>query len=153
MMLAGLWHGAAWRFIIWGGFHGTALVLERALERPGGKDEGRMTLRHAVAVLITFHVVCLGWILFRAESVGQAADVLVGLTNWSSPPRLVTPFLALLIALGMLVQFTPPDTLQRIDRIYHRLPDWAVGILAGAALVMITAIGGDRILPFIYFQF
>ena len=58
-----------------------------------------------------------------------------------------------LIAFGLAIQFTPPDTLQRTDRLYHRLPGWAVGVLIGVTLLVIEAIGGDGAAPFIYFQF
>ena len=58
-----------------------------------------------------------------------------------------------LIAFGLAIQFTPPDTLQRTDRLYHRLPGWAVGVLIGVSLLVIEAIGGDGAAPFIYFQF
>ena len=58
-----------------------------------------------------------------------------------------------LIAFGLLIQFTPGDMLERLDRVYHRIPTWAVGVLAGLALLLMEIVGGDSSAPFIYFQF
>jgi len=58
-----------------------------------------------------------------------------------------------LLAIGMAVQFTPADLLQRLDRVYQRVPVWGVGVLSGGALLLIELIGGDSTAPFIYFQF
>ena len=109
--------------------------------------------RRALAILLTFHFVCLCWIFFRADSATRAGDFLVGLANWSQPASLLTPFLGSLIAFGLLIQFTSPNLLEQLDRIYHRIPTWAVGVLAGIALLLIEAVGGDSSAPFIYFQF
>jgi alginate O-acetyltransferase complex protein AlgI len=158
MLLGGLWHGAAWHFVAWGAFHGGALAVERAAGGGGnGKPDGsrprRSRLRRLLAVAATFHVVCVGWIFFRAESMAHAGYVLAALVSWSRPPRLLTPPLITLIAIGIAIQFTPPDMLERLDRVYHRLPTWIVGVLAGAALLAIEALGGGVSAPFIYFQF
>ncbi len=67
--------------------------------------------------------------------------------------QLVTPFMLVLLAIGMAVQFTPADLLVRLDRLYHRLPTWGVGVLSGAALLLVELLGGDSTAPFIYFQF
>jgi hypothetical protein len=67
--------------------------------------------------------------------------------------ELLNLFLLALIAFGMAIQFTPDDTPQRLDRLYHRLPAWGVGVACGVALLVIEAVGGDGAAPFIYFQF
>jgi D-alanyl-lipoteichoic acid acyltransferase DltB (MBOAT superfamily) len=74
MLLGGLWHGAAWTFVIWGLFHGGWLALHRLLrERQQGRPSGLpRRLTHWLRVLGTFHLVCFGWLFFRAESLGQA---------------------------------------------------------------------------------
>jgi hypothetical protein len=73
--------------------------------------------------------------------------------DWSQPVQLVTPFMLVLLAIGMAVQFTPTDLLQRLDRLYQRLPIWGVGVLGGLTLLLIELVGGDSTAPFIYFQF
>lgn len=68
MLLGGLWHGAAWTFVLWGAFHGVILVIYRALAPNSDKEESRWWL-HAVQSLIMFNIVCLGWLIFRAQNL------------------------------------------------------------------------------------
>ena len=152
MVLGGIWHGAAWKFVIWGALHGGMLAVERAFSR-GVQNAARPPWRRALAILFTFHFVCLCWIVFRADSATRAFDFIAGLANWSQPATLLTPFLGSLIAFGLMIQFTPGDMLERLDYYYHRIPTWAVGVLAGIALLLMEIVGGDSSAPFIYFQF
>jgi D-alanyl-lipoteichoic acid acyltransferase DltB (MBOAT superfamily) len=153
MVLGGIWHGAAWKFVIWGALHGGMLAVERAFSRGVQNVAVRRPWRRALAILLTFHFVCLCWILFRADSATRAFDFIGGFANWSQPVSLLTPFLGSLIAFGLVIQFTPGDMLERLDQYYHRIPTWAVGVLAGIALLLMEIVGGDSSAPFIYFQF
>lgn len=82
MTLGGLWHGAAWTFVIWGMYHGICLILHRefrrwsersaTLNRLKGQPVGRL-----LAVLFTFILVCVGWVLFRAQDLDQAGQILL----------------------------------------------------------------------------
>jgi alginate O-acetyltransferase complex protein AlgI len=162
MVLGGIWHGAAWKFLVWGSLHGGMLALERMVRgaprsagaaADGEEPERRSFLRRALAVLFIFHFVCFCWIFFRADSLARAVEMITSLANWTQPIALLTPFLASLIAFGLLIQFTSPNLLVQLDRIYQRLPTWVVGVLAGVVLLLIEAIGGDGSAPFIYFQF
>jgi len=152
MVLGGIWHGAAWKFVIWGALHGGFLALERATGF--ARDaESKPLWRRALGVLLIFHFVCFCWIFFRAENLTRVWEMLAGLGDWSRPSTLLTPFLLTLIVFGLQIQFTPADTLQEMDRAYHRLPVWLVGVLIGVTVLIIEAIGGDGAAPFIYFQF
>ena len=124
----------------------------RAVPVPAWKASARPLWRRALAILLVFHFVCLCWIFFRADSATRAGEVMAGLANWSQPAKLLTPFLACLIAIGPGAVHRP-DLLERLDRLYHRMPTWAVGVLAGLALLLIEVVGGDSTAPFIYFQF
>jgi D-alanyl-lipoteichoic acid acyltransferase DltB (MBOAT superfamily) len=83
-LLSGLWHGANWTFVVWGAFHGVCVVLG-ALTRPlrdrlwGRWAESRT--RHLLSIAITFHLACLGWVLFRARDLSQAREVFVALAG------------------------------------------------------------------------
>src|SRR5882672_8115549 len=82
MLLGGLWHGASWNFVIWGGIHGGMLALERRL----GKTHPLRRLPPALSVASTFVIVCLSWVFFRAKTLGQALTFfgsLFGLTRVS----------------------------------------------------------------------
>ncbi len=71
MLLGGLWHGASWNFVIWGGFHGTMLAVERLFL---GR-EIRKGLIRIPFVLITFLLICIGWVFFRAKTLDAALYV------------------------------------------------------------------------------
>ncbi|MEO1524576.1 MAG: MBOAT family O-acyltransferase [Planctomycetota bacterium] len=82
MLLGGLWHGAAWNFVIWGLFHGAILIGHRWLlqNAPLIETLGRST--YVFRVLFMFHLTCLGWLIFRVESFGHLTSMLSGLTDW-----------------------------------------------------------------------
>jgi len=147
MLLGGLWHGAAWTFVIWGAMHGLWLAAEHALGRAEPKG-----WRRALAILATFHFVCLTWIFFRAADLGRALDYLQGLAR-PAAPELVTPLVLLLLGLMALGQFLPRDRVERVESAALRLPLLAQGALLGLTLVAIDAMGPEGVAPFIYFQF
>jgi D-alanyl-lipoteichoic acid acyltransferase DltB (MBOAT superfamily) len=79
MFLGGLWHGAGWTFIVWGLFHGVILVVYHAIEAAKGKDyftHHSSMAKHVLFVVILFHLTCISWLLFRAESMQQVGDML-----------------------------------------------------------------------------
>lgn len=151
MLLGGIWHGAAWKFVLWGALHGGGLAVERAMglaDRPRATPWGRI-----LAILIIFHFVCFAWIFFRASSMENALLVLQGLTRWGAPLVLAKPYLLALIALGIAINFTPRNLLDRLEIRIHRWPLVVQGVAAGLIVVLIESMGGDGVAPFIYFQF
>src|SRR5438552_465853 len=106
MLLGGLWHGAAWKFIAWGALHGGGLTVERMLEPWIGR-RALSPVAKIVATLVVFHFVCFAWIFFRAEDFGMAALYIGGLAaGWSGGLQQAGPFVVALIALGLAGQFT-----------------------------------------------
>jgi alginate O-acetyltransferase complex protein AlgI len=148
MLLGGLWHGANWTFIVWGALHGLWLTAEHALLRrePTG-------LRRAAAIFVTFHVVCLAWVFFRAPDLGRALDYLAGFARVTHPAVLVTPLIVGLLLMMAIGQFLPRDRVERAERVAIRLPLAVQGALLGLAIVAIDAMGPEGVAPFIYFQF
>ena len=146
MVLGGLWHGAAWGFVLWGTLHGTCLVIEHQLR---GRVRAPAWLRWA----IVFNVVVFGWILFRAETLELAAEFLSRLTV-AGPATLYTPAVvaAVLVVIGF--QLLPANLL---DRVRFRLaglpaPSLGLGLAVVVALVGAT-VPSEGVPPFIYFQF
>ncbi|MCE3248341.1 MAG: rane bound O-acyl transferase family protein [Geminicoccaceae bacterium] len=84
MLIAGIWHGAGWTFLLWGVLHGIALVMERVLPgRPADPAAGLLAAGlRPFRMALTFAFVCLGWILFRADSLGDAAQIVSALATW-----------------------------------------------------------------------
>ena len=146
MLLGGLWHGAAWPFVLWGGFHGAGLVAERLV---GGRFNFPVWLRWGV----TFHLIVLGWILFRSPSFDGFTEYLSRLAEPGSVTLLSVPAaLAITVVIGG--QLLP-------ERPLHRLQAWASGLppaVAGAALGVLilfvaATVPSQGVPPFIYFQF
>jgi D-alanyl-lipoteichoic acid acyltransferase DltB (MBOAT superfamily) len=150
MLLGGLWHGAAWTFVVWGGIHGVGLSVERAL---GGIRPASAATRW-LARLVTFHVVCFAWIFFRADSLGRAEQVLERLfTAWGQPSPLVTTSVVLAIAVGIGGQYIHPSVLASLLRGFQRLPVLAQAATFGIVLMLVNTLGPEGVAPFIYFRF
>lgn len=87
MLLGGLWHGAAWTFVAWGAFHGIWLILDRFSSSMSSSKASVSSGRKLFRGLITFHFVCVTWLLFRAETMSQVQTMLqalVGRWEWTS---------------------------------------------------------------------
>jgi len=147
MLLGGLWHGASWTFVAWGALHGVVLAIERIF-----KGSRKSLLPGLIGVVVTFHIVCLGWILFRADSFSLALTYLQGLAHWA-PPMVATPFLVGMVGLGLLMHFLPPRALERLGGIVKFAPSPVLGVAVGLLMLVVEAIRPEGIAPFIYFQF
>jgi D-alanyl-lipoteichoic acid acyltransferase DltB (MBOAT superfamily) len=148
MLLGGLWHGASWTFVAWGALHGGVLCLERLW-----KAAGRAVLPTVFGVIVTFHIVCLSWILFRSEDFPQALDFVVGLLRWNMPMTMVTPFLLFMITLGLAIHALPPRLIEAVSVRAQRIPSLAFGVIVALLMLVIEAMRPEGIAPFIYYQF
>lgn len=157
MLLGGLWHGAAWNFVIWGAIHGGVLAIERFMTRWWSSAGHGQLLPSEVSKVLrwlyTFHVVCLAWVFFRAETFSLATTMLGRLTAWGDPTELVSPLLVLVIVAMIASQFVPLSRVRLAEAEYGRLPWWVQGALLGVGLVVIDVLGPEGVAPFIYFQF
>jgi len=157
MLLGGLWHGAAWTYVIWGAYHGALLMVHRAL-RPllaaiTPRSPWGHTLWTATSIAVTFHLVCLGWVVFRAHSLPdllRLLETLVGSHATGLARAWLVP-LALLIAPLALIQLA--QAISRNLMVVLRWP-FAARVATYAALALaIVLVGEDFGAPFIYFQF
>lgn len=140
MLLGGLWHGASWNFVIWGGYHGVLL----ALERKTGREPGWV---------ITFLLVCVGWVWFRAATFSGAMHVLGQMFHGSAWGRWQVPvWLLLLTALAFVAAL-----LEEHSAWFDRLalaPAWRYVAACAALLAAIELFGLTEVpAPFVYFQF
>jgi D-alanyl-lipoteichoic acid acyltransferase DltB (MBOAT superfamily) len=159
MLIGGLWHGASWTFVVWGAIHGCGMAFERYLadrrERLGLPEPADTFARRAGHTLLTFHVVCLGWIFFRASGQFSIAfDMLHQLvTGWGRASPLVTPLVILTIGGMLLCQFVPEGFMKTVQARFSYLPVVAQGIALAIGFFLIDALGPVGVAPFIYFQF
>ena len=151
MLLGGLWHGAAWTFVIWGGLHGGALVVERVWAT-SPRTRG-IVLPHWAKVALTFHVVTLGWIFFRAASFSDALAYLGGIFAPATGAVTVTPLIMVLIMFGLAIHALRWDSMTRLAERLRALPAPALAGALVAAMLAVDAMRFEGIAPFIYFRF
>jgi alginate O-acetyltransferase complex protein AlgI len=150
MLLGGLWHGASWNFVVWGALHGSVLVVERLWREY--RPQAWRPLPLWLGVAITFHIVLLGWIFFRAASFDDALAFLGGLFGGGAS-AVLTPLLLGLILLGMTFHFMPRFSIQQVGMRVRALPAPLVGVGAGLLILVVDAMRPEGVAPFIYYQF
>jgi D-alanyl-lipoteichoic acid acyltransferase DltB (MBOAT superfamily) len=160
MLLGGLWHGAAWTFVVWGAIHGFYLSVEhwrRGRRLRLGLPDPRDTVRRRwVQRLITFNLVCFAWVFFRSESLSNAFDLLgriIDPSHWLEPAPLITVGVLLAIAAGLVEQYVPRATWGRAMARFSYLAPAVQGVVLGAALLVTNTMGPSGVAPFIYFRF
>ncbi len=153
MLLGGFWHGASWNFLIWGAIHGFAL----AVERMGGKDSLYRQLPKTIRVAITFLIVSLAWVFFRADTLTGAVDYLaslIALGPQSGSMDLLAGVmysrfhLAALAVAAVLVWGAPPTW-----TFTEHLTPLRAGTCMVLLLVSVLLMWTQTENPFLYFQF
>jgi alginate O-acetyltransferase complex protein AlgI len=151
MLLGGLWHGANWNFVAWGGYHGALLSIERMF-RGNRAEENRSTLLYPVKAAVTFALAMIGWVFFRAVTFRQSLSVLGQMLSGSKGEMLIPGWLGVL-ALLTLVLAILEEKLGWFEKIAVG-PAWAYGALCAVLLLSVELIGfGGPAVPFVYFQF
>ncbi len=153
MLLGGLWHGAAWNFVVWGAFHGLLLALERL--------RGRRSLFYPLPAALrragTFFLVLLSWVLFRSESLGLAVDrfsEMAGLATGAPASALVAgviyqPYYLLTLAAAAGITWLAPQTWDWT----RSLPGWKAAACAALLAAALLVLNTQSFNPFIYFIF
>lgn len=147
MLLGGLWHGAAWTFVFWGGIHGLGLAIERAT---GYAPES--IWRRRVGIFITFHLVCISWVFFRAPDILSAWAYFKGMADVDSILIVTTKFAvakcAMLTGLFLILEhFATTRSFLKLRNMRVLLP---VGIAYAILFLLLANFAAH---PFIYFQF
>jgi alginate O-acetyltransferase complex protein AlgI len=146
MVLGGLWHGAAWGFVLWGAIHGTALVIEHQFR-------GKVKLPRWLAWAIVFHLVVLAWIPFRAPDLGLAGDYVSRFADWG-PATLWTAPVAIVTFLVIALQLAPARPMDALRVRFERLHPVALGASMATVIVLVAAtVSSQGVPPFIYFSF
>ena len=167
-VVSGLWHGANWTFVLWGAIHGAYMVVEEWFRRRRwALADPRLLARpwlrastQGVKLAVTFAVVCVAWVFFRAGSVAEAWHVLTAWTSVSGPLGLTRPYasdpreLALALALiAFLLVVDGVDARWGLNRVLASAPpvvrwSWYYG---ATAVILMLGVWGTQ--EFIYFQF
>ncbi len=162
MVLGGLWHGAAVRFVLWGALHGSALALHKMWLSisPGAKSNGlEMNLVGRIAgIFLTFNLVCFGWLLFRADSmevVSVMLDQIFHNFNLAIAPQFISGYIVVvgMLAAGYLLHFLPSRLNDLCCRGLIR-GGFTIQLIALIAMIwLVMQMQSSEIQPFIYFQF
>lgn len=153
MLIGGLWHGASWAFVFWGGLHGLYLVVERAFCGDLRQTRG---FRRFVYTMLTFVLVCVTWVFFRAKSFLSAFAITASMFGGGldTRERLVEGW-DMFVCVASTVSLLGIHWLLRdkpLEDVIGRVPWWLISIvLAVMMFLMFTTPGEDR--AFIYFQF
>lgn len=153
MLLGGLWHGASWNFVIWGGIHGGMLAIERSQKR----ESFYQKLPKSIRVGVTFLIVLLGWVFFRASNLPRAIEYLAsmfGLRHALPGAALVSgivyqPYYLVSVAVAALVVWAGIQTWDWTQRLTLS----KVAICFVLAWLALSALAAQEYNPFIYFIF
>ncbi|HEX3795140.1 MAG TPA: MBOAT family O-acyltransferase [Acidimicrobiales bacterium] len=158
MVLGGLWHGAAWTFVVWGLLHGVGQavghVRRRSRQHRGLPAVAEGPVRVWVQRFLTFQFVCLGWVFFNSSGLSEAWAVLGRLfSGWGRSSPLVTPLLVVVVLGALASQYVPTLRVDRLQAAFSRQHGAIqVGVLS-FALLGITTFGPAGVAPFIYYRF
>jgi len=156
MLLGGLWHGAGWNFVIWGGLHGLLLAAHRRLG--GRRHSAKQGFRYgdALRIFFNFHGVCLLWVLFRAATLGDALVILERIATgsytgaWPVLPTLIVVACFAFHGVERLARLHLPG----IRAALARGPvGWTIEAAALGAVLALTVLASGTGAEFIYFQF
>jgi hypothetical protein len=156
MLLGGLWHGAAWTFVIWGAYQGSLLVVERLLygKPPPHPKRFQLSVSTLLRTLITFALVCYGWLIFRAADTSQLWTLTLALAKSPLSTRGLTfSWLAALLLYGgaaLLLQAVSEGNPEQPLRNLTPLRRALVLVVLSYSAIIFGAPGESQ---FIYFQF
>ncbi len=158
MLLGGLWHGASWQFVIWGAYHGLLLALGRILLRIPFWRILTDKLPAWIRVFFIFHLVLLGWIIFRTESLSQLHGMIQEMFMRFQPEVIMQWFrgywmVVLLMFTGFILIWMPFRWKENLRGVFIRLPYWFKILVILSVLLLIREVQTTDLQPFIYFQF
>ena len=156
MLLGGLWHGASWTFVVWGGLHGLYLAAERWLTaRVGDRKIWKKLPMQVLLALVTYFLVNITWVFFRATDFAAAWRMIVTMLTFVTDGEKVLSTVFILqtvITIGIMLVVHWRMRNRQLSDVIGRLPVWLTGLAWGVmlTLIVITQGGSDA---FIYFQF
>ncbi len=158
MLLGGLWHGASWKFVVWGGMHGLGLALHKFYRKFFKPLIPSTVFGKLISWLFTFHFVVFLWIFFRAPSFDKALDMIVNIGTkfdfayvvpfWNTRPGFV-----MMVLLGFAIHAIPVKAFDKLTVRFIRLPFILKAIAFVVLVQLIIQFRSAAVQPFIYFQF
>ena len=157
-LLSGLWHGAAWNFVVWGAYHGMFIVIDKLFWKDVSKKIGRVP-----SAAITFVIVAIGWVFFRADSIGYAFSYIKTMffLNGNQPLEFFNMHVAVMLAVAAFFSFVGitkfGDAMVGFFFGRESYKTWQYVIVGLAMIILLVLslsfIAKDSFNPFIYFRF
>jgi alginate O-acetyltransferase complex protein AlgI len=175
MALGGLWHGASWNFVVWGIYHGLALIVHREFAMWKASQAWLMAFLqkpviakawHYSSLLLTFHAVCIGWVFFRLQNIGAACAMvrrMLTLRPFYSMPApehflvmktdlpVVVPVVIIMVAVLLITNW--PISALNEKQAFTKMPAFVQAAYCAVVILAIITFLPDNSQPFIYFQF
>ena len=156
MLLGGLWHGANWTFVVWGGLHGLYLAVERWIrEQTGVTGDPASGWSRLTLALVTYLLVNITWVFFRSDTFEVAGRVLAGMFGFAGEAKAVLPTIYIIKASVIVAGIVTVHWLMRkreLEDVVTRAPWWLTGFICAAMLIAVIIAQGSGE-AFIYFQF
>lgn len=157
MLIGGLWHGASWKFVFWGGMHGAGLIVHKMCKPVLGRIPDIWPVK-AISWLLTMTVVTLLWVFFRADSFADAWTIVVNIFTTTSPDY-IAPFVevryvwCIMMALMILTHALPTHWINHMGEGFVRLPWFFKFIIFVVTVQLVIQFMSADVAPFIYNQF
>lgn len=163
MLIAGLWHGASWTFLIWGAMQGAMLCIEKIFseikERKAigkeilGKEKNEKKSFDFLRIIPVFIFVNISWLVFFSSSLSELSLYLKSLGNVFQPFQIISPFILLIFFAGLFLQLPSESLRKKAFTIYSRLPMIVKVVTTVSFLAALYAVSTSGVPPFIYFAF
>ncbi len=158
MILGGLWHGASFRFIIWGAIHGVALAGHKLWMELFPKIKTENLFLKLLGVFITFNLVCFAWIFFRAHDMKAVGEILsqIGTSfGFALIPEILTSYWIVfsILFVGFAIHWLPATFKEFYRGVFIKTPIWLKVVITVIVVIIIFQAKSSNVQPFIYFQF
>jgi D-alanyl-lipoteichoic acid acyltransferase DltB (MBOAT superfamily) len=160
MLVGGFWHGADWKFVIWGALHGLALAVHKLIVRFSKNKtiDSKLYMYNFLSILFTFHFVAILWILFRAASFDAALDSIKNIFTNTNFNELTGFFYSrkevlYMLALSATIVFCPLTIKTKLKKTFLKIPFIIIMLIFLITLQLILQLKDQEVQPFIYFQF
>ncbi len=157
MLLGGLWHGASWKFVLWGMLHGVALAVERFFKTKINLPKSRII--SVLQIILTFHFVSFAWLFFRAKDYDTVFKILDNIKNITFNLSHFTSIIMayknvfILLFIGFVSHFIPKVYEDKFLSIFSKIPVALKAVILGFVFWLVYVTASAETQAFIYFQF
>lgn len=161
MLIGGLWHGASWMYLIWGGLQGLFLIGHKEIKgkiNPAGEKRQVSRWRAVGNIFLTFNLIAFSFVFFRARSLEAVRDMGTQIFNdfhISVAPQFIEGYLLIVIAMAAayLLHFAPEKWTAKLKSVYGAMPLVLQAIVLAIIILIVIQVRGSDIVPFIYLQY